>query len=105
MRSYTFGGGTQITFTEPPKAGSKLQILFFRGSNDDVDDGNPFLTVKKGDLLQLQELQEIMFFKDQEESLKLQVFRRQKLISILVLVSIQIKLLQEQFLGQNRDLI
>lgn len=52
--AYTFGGGTQITFTEPPKAGSKLQILFFRGSNDDVDDGNPFLTVKKGDLLQLQ---------------------------------------------------
>ena len=53
-QSYVFNGGTQITFTEAPKAGSKLQILFFRGSNDDVDDGNPFPTVKVGDLLQLQ---------------------------------------------------
>ena len=53
-QSYSFSGGTQITFTEPPKAGSKLQILFFRGSNDDVDDGSPFPTIKQGDLVQLQ---------------------------------------------------
>ena len=53
-QAYQFEGGTQITFTEPPKAGSKLQILFFRGSNDDVDDGDPFETVKTGDFLQLQ---------------------------------------------------
>ena len=53
-QAYSFPGGTQITFSEPPKAGSKLQILFFRGSNSDVDDGNPFPTVKKGDLMQLQ---------------------------------------------------
>ena len=52
---YEFDGGTQVTFKEiPGVTGSKLQILFFRGSNDDVDDGNPFLTVKKGDELQLQ---------------------------------------------------
>ena len=53
-QAYSFPGGTQITFSEPPKAGSKLQILFYRGSNSDVDDGNPFPTVKKGDLMQLQ---------------------------------------------------
>ena len=53
-QSYEFNGGTQITFTEAPKAGSKMQILFFRGGNDDVDDGNPFATVKVGDFLQLQ---------------------------------------------------
>lgn len=53
-QAYEFNGGTQITFTEAPKAGSKLQILFFRGSNIDVDDGNPFPTVKVGDGLQLQ---------------------------------------------------
>mgnify|MGYP003330398466 FL=1 len=52
--NYIFNGGTQIEFTEPPRAGSKLQILFFRGSNDDVDDGSPFPTVKAGDSLQLQ---------------------------------------------------
>ena len=53
-QSYEFNGGTQVTFTEAPKAGSKMQILFFRGGNDDVDDGSPFPTVKVGDLLQLQ---------------------------------------------------
>jgi len=53
--NYTFSGGTQLTFSEPPKAGSKLQVLFFRGSNKDVDDGSPFITIKKGDYLQLEE--------------------------------------------------
>ncbi|AOV60446.1 baseplate wedge initiator [Synechococcus phage S-CAM9] len=53
-QAYQFEGGTQVTFTEPPKAGSKLQILFFRGSNEDIDDGDPFSTIKIGDFLQLQ---------------------------------------------------
>ena len=53
-QAYEFNGGTQITFTEAPKAGSKLQILFFRGSNNDVDDGAPFPTIKQGDFVQLQ---------------------------------------------------
>ena len=63
-QSYEFNGGTQITFTEAPKAGSKLQILFFRGSNADVDDGNPFPTVKVGDLLQLQRQDNFLQQKD-----------------------------------------
>ena len=53
-QNYIFNGGTQIEFTEPPKAGSKLQILYFRGSNTDVNSGNPFKTVKTGDKLTLQ---------------------------------------------------
>jgi len=53
-QAYEFNGGTQMTFTEPPKAGSKLQLLFFRGSNSDVDDGTPFATIKVGDTLQLE---------------------------------------------------
>ena len=52
--NYIFNGGTQIEFTEAPKSGSKLQVLFFRGSNTDVDSGNPTQTVKVGDKLQLQ---------------------------------------------------
>ena len=55
--AYEFNGGTQIQFTEAPKAGSKLQILFYRGSNADVDSGNPFPTVKVGDKLTLQRKQ------------------------------------------------
>ena len=53
--NYIFNGGTQIEFTEAPKAGSKLQVIFFRGSNTDVDDGGtPIQTIKTGDKLQLQ---------------------------------------------------
>ena len=53
--NYIFNGGTQIEFTEAPKAGSKLQIVFFRGSNTDVDGGGtPIQTVKIGDKIQLQ---------------------------------------------------
>ena len=52
--NYIFDGGTQLEFTEAPKAGSKLQILFFRGSNADVNSGTPFPTVKVGDKLRLE---------------------------------------------------
>ena len=52
--NYIFNGGTQIEFTEAPKAGSKLEILFFRGSNADVNSGSPFPTVKVGDKLRLE---------------------------------------------------
>jgi hypothetical protein len=51
--NYIFGGGTEIEFTEAPREGSKLQILFFRGSNKDVNNGTPLPTVKIGDKLQL----------------------------------------------------
>jgi len=52
--NYIFNGGTQVQFTEAPKTGSKLQVLFYRGSNTDVSSGSPFLTVKVGDKLTLQ---------------------------------------------------
>ena len=52
--NYIFNGGTQVEFTEAPKAGSKLSILFFRGSNADVNSGTPFPTVKVGDKLTLE---------------------------------------------------
>jgi len=53
--NYIFAGGTQIEFTEAPRAGSKFQMIFYRGSNVDVD-GNPNVlqTVKIGDKLALQ---------------------------------------------------
>ena len=52
--NYTFQGGTQIEFAEAPKSGSKLQILFYRGSNADVDDGTVLQTVKIGDKVRLE---------------------------------------------------
>ena len=51
--SYTFSGGTSITFNEPPKTGAKITILFFKGSSEDMLEIDILSTVKEGDLLQL----------------------------------------------------
>ena len=56
--NFTLEGGTTVNFVEPPVSGSKLQVLFFRGGNDDIETLNPIQTVKVGDKLQLlQDLQ------------------------------------------------
>ena len=52
--AYTFDGGTRLTFTEPPVAGSSLQILFYRGTDSDVSDSTSLQTVKPGDKLTIQ---------------------------------------------------
>jgi photosystem II stability/assembly factor-like uncharacterized protein len=52
-RDYTFIGGTQVTFTEAPKSGSKCQVLFYKGSSADATDVNIVPTVKVGDFVKL----------------------------------------------------
>ena len=52
-RNYSLEGGSILNFVEPPKGGSKLQVLFFRGGNQDIEALNPVKTVKVGDKLQL----------------------------------------------------
>ena len=47
--SYVYNGGTQIEFLEPPKAGSSLQILFYRGTDSDVGTLTATPTLKTGD--------------------------------------------------------
>ena len=51
--NYRLEGGTSVIFVEAPKAGSKLQILFYRGGNQDIEAVNPVETVKVGDKIQL----------------------------------------------------
>lgn len=51
--SYTFTGGTKIVFKEAPKAGSKIVILYYKGSNDDIKINDIIETVKIGDYLQV----------------------------------------------------
>jgi len=51
--AYKFNGGTKITFTEPPKKGSKIAILYYKGSDEDIIEIDILETVKKGDLLRL----------------------------------------------------
>jgi len=49
-KGYTFGGGSQVTFTEAPKVGDTSKILFYKGSGDtDVVSKEIIETVKKGD--------------------------------------------------------
>ena len=47
--NYTLEGGTVVKFVEAPREGSKLQVLFFRGGNQDIESINPIQTVKVGD--------------------------------------------------------
>ena len=51
--NYTLEGGTTLNFVEAPKKDSKLQVLFYRGGNADIEVLNPVRTVKVGDKLQL----------------------------------------------------
>ena len=52
--SYTFSG-SRLVFKEPPKAGSKCYILFYRGSDLDVEQIDPPKTIKEGDIVQIGE--------------------------------------------------
>ena len=52
--SYTFKGGSVITFAEPIAVGNNINILFYKGTGDsDVVLKNVVETVKKGDTLQI----------------------------------------------------
>ena len=48
-RAYKFDGGTQIKFTEPPAAGSSLQVLFYRGTDADIGTASAVESILKGD--------------------------------------------------------
>jgi photosystem II stability/assembly factor-like uncharacterized protein len=47
--------GSRIIFSEAPKANSKCLILYYRGSDLDVDDIDPPRTIKEGDSIQIGE--------------------------------------------------
>lgn len=52
--SYSFTG-TRLIFTEAPKFGSKCDVIFFRGSDLDVEQIDPPRTIKEGDFIQIDE--------------------------------------------------
>jgi len=52
--SYTFNG-SRIVFKEAPKINSKCTILFYRGSDLDVEQIDPPRTIKEGDSIQIGE--------------------------------------------------
>jgi hypothetical protein len=58
--SYTLSG-TRISFTEPPKSGSKCVVLYYRGSSVDVELIDPPKTIKPGDKITIQENSEDLF--------------------------------------------
>jgi len=55
---YTFPGGSNITFTEAPKEGDSIQIIFYKGTgSQDVVERRVLETVKPGDDLQIGHLE------------------------------------------------
>jgi len=53
-KGYLFKGGSTITFTEAPKVGDSLKLVFYRGTGSvDVIDREILETVKIGDTLQI----------------------------------------------------
>ena len=56
-KGYTFPGGSNLTFTEAPKIGDSIQILFYKGTgSQDVVERLVIETVKPGDDLQIKHL-------------------------------------------------
>ena len=52
--AYTFDGGSQITFSEPPQLGDSSKILFYQGTSEiDIVDAEIISNVKAGDTLEL----------------------------------------------------
>jgi hypothetical protein len=52
--AYEFNGGSVIRFTEAPELGSKIKIIFYRGTEGvDVKDVNIQETIKKGDKVRI----------------------------------------------------
>lgn len=47
--------GSRLIFKEPPKKDSKCLILFYRGSDLDVEQVDPPKTLKEGDIIQIQQ--------------------------------------------------
>ena len=49
--SYRFPGGSRIIFSEPPRVGDDIKIIFYKGSGDDLDviDREVIETLKLGD--------------------------------------------------------
>lgn len=54
FESYTFNG-SRLTFKEAPKPNSKCTILFYRGSDIDVETIDPPRTIREGDIIQIGE--------------------------------------------------
>lgn len=54
-QAYSFTGGSIVTFSEAPKLGDSIDILFYKGSGDGIDVifRDVIETVKKGDTLQI----------------------------------------------------
>jgi len=60
IKDYVFNGGTRITFTSAPEAGSKVKILFYEGSTADVITKIPLQTIKVGDSLKLEKINGVL---------------------------------------------
>jgi hypothetical protein len=77
--AYTFTGGTQLTFAEAPLAGDTLQILFYRGTDADIETEGSLATVKIGDSIQILKNPENILPVSQSERIVRAIFSRDTL--------------------------
>lgn len=64
--AYTFNGGNELIFTEPPKAGSKMNIFVYLGTDSDVEQRTQPETIKVGDQIQILKSEDYTFVIDQD---------------------------------------
>ena len=82
-KSYVFDGGTRIEFTEAPVFGSSLQVLFYRGTDDDVSTTTALQTIKKGDAITIEKNRKQIIPTNQEARVVLGIQRRDTLRTTL----------------------
>ncbi len=67
FESYQLVGGSQITFSEPPKLGDKVRIYFYRGAEHDITEVDILETIKAGDNLTLNKFPEAGLYDEHQQ--------------------------------------
>jgi len=83
VTAYEFTGGTQIKFTEAPKFGSKLQVLFYRGTDADIASDTAIQQIKKGDSLQIMSSPQMKNIVSQDKRIVREIISRDTLQTTL----------------------
>ena len=77
--AYIFEGGTQIEFKEAPRAGSSLQVLFYRGTDADISVLTAPESIKKGDGIQILKTPSNPSFLSQDQRIITEIIARDTL--------------------------
>ena len=101
-----YSGGSQITFSEAPKADDKLRIYYYRASDDDVLEVDILETVKTGDQLTINKYPDVGLDEAfQQESRTVTGITTSDTVTTNTYVKLESQLLEhlkDQLLGRNK---